>query len=68
MLKMNEFLVYIYIYCETWKLHVNVKKTKTVIFPKEPAPKHTIQFNDDVIEIVKEFYYLGILQRKKTSL
>lgn len=49
-----------FVYCETWKLHVNVKKTKIVIFSKGTAPKHTFT-NDEVIEIVKEFNYLGIL-------
>lgn len=44
------------------------KKTKIVIFPKGPDPKHTIKFNDEVIEIVKIFYYPSILQRKKNHL
>lgn len=39
------------------KLQVNFK-TKIVIFSKEPAPKHTFEFN---AEIVKELNYLGIL-------
>lgn len=45
-----------------------LKKTKTVIFPKGPDPKHTIKFNDEVIEIVKIFYYLRHLcdQAKKS--
>lgn len=54
---LNDFFVY----CETCKLHVNVKKTKIVIFLKGPAPKHTFKFSNKVIEIVKEFNYLGIL-------
>lgn len=45
-----------------------LKKTKIVIFPKGPDPKHTIKFNDEVIEIVKIFYYLSILQRKKKTI
>lgn len=44
-----------------------LKKNKIVIFPKGPDPKHTIKFNDEVIEIVKIFYYLSILQRKKKN-
>lgn len=47
--------------CETWKLHVNVKKTKIVIFSKGPVPKQPFRFKDEVIEIVKELNYLGIL-------
>lgn len=35
-----------------------LKKTKIVIFPKGPDPKHTIKFNDEVIEIVKIYYYI----------
>lgn len=42
------------------KLQVNFK-TKIVIFSKEPASKHTFEFNAEVIEIVKELNYLGIL-------
>lgn len=60
---LNEFFVY----CETWKLHVNVKRTKIVIFSKGPAPKHTFNSNDEVIEIVKEFNYLGILYLRSGS-
>lgn len=61
MLKMNEFLVYV----KHGNSMLMLKKPKTVIFPKGPDPKHTIKFNDEVIEIVKIFYYLSILQRKK---
>lgn len=48
------------VYCETWKLHVHVKKTKLSYFLKGPAPKHIFKFNKEGIEIVKEFIYLGI--------
>lgn len=65
MLKMNDFFVE---YCETWNSMLMLKKTKIVIFPKGPDPKHTIKFNDEVIEIVKIFYYLRHLcdQTKKS--
>jgi hypothetical protein len=46
------------IYCTQWKLTVNVNKTKNFVFSKEPAPKITFKYNNNVIEIVKDFNYL----------
>ena len=48
-------------YCEKWKLNVNQKKTKCMIFSKAPNTKN-IKFtiNSKIIENTKEFKYLGI--------
>ena len=42
------------IYCKYWKLTVNVKKTKVMIFSKGPAPKC-------LLEVLKDYNYLGLL-------
>ena len=48
-------------YCNTWKLKVNVQKTKIVIFSKGRLQRN-VQFiyDNTEVEIVKEFNYLGI--------
>ena len=50
-------------YCGRWKLCVNVKKTKVMIFRKGGANKKNLSFTYSgvVIEIVKEFTYLGVV-------
>jgi hypothetical protein len=50
-----------YLYCDTWKMKVNVDKTKIVVFSKERLPRNLIfNYNGINIEIAKEFNYLGI--------
>ena len=41
------------IYCEKWKLELNIKKTKIVIF------NHKFYFKSNHREVVKEYKYLG---------
>ncbi|XP_067652544.1 uncharacterized protein [Haliotis asinina] len=49
-------------YCKTWKLNVNISKTKAVIFSKGSCKKcHLFKLDDENIEVVKEYIYLGIL-------
>ena len=50
-------------YCGTWKLCVNVNKTKVMIFKKGGANKRNLSFTYSrvVIEIVKKFAYLGVV-------
>ena len=50
-------------YCGRWKLCVNVNKTKVMIFRKGGANKRNLSFTYSgiVIEIVKQFTYLGIV-------
>lgn len=55
---LDEFCI---LYCKYWKLTVNVKKTKVMIFSKGPAPKCSFMYNNDKLEIVKEYNYIGIL-------
>lgn len=54
---LNEF----YRYCDTWKLTVNISKTKIVVFSKGRQPKYAFTYNGLPIEIVKEFNYLGVI-------
>jgi hypothetical protein len=50
-----------YLYCDTWKMKVNVDKTKIVVFSKGRLPRNLIfNYNGTNIEIVKDFNYLGI--------
>lgn len=54
---LNEF----FIYCKKWKLKINVQKTKILFFSKGRIPKNLKFHNDNnEIEIVKDFKYLGI--------
>lgn len=54
---LNEFECY----CKEWKLNVNIDKTQVLIFSKGRMCKRVFYFNDRVLEIVKEFKYLGII-------
>jgi hypothetical protein len=50
-----------YLYCDTWKMKVNVDKTKIVVFSKGRLPRNLIfNYNGTNIEIVRDFNYLGI--------
>ena len=49
-------------YCEKWKLHVNLDKTKIVIFSKGKVTKHCdFKFNGQLVEVVSEYLYLGVI-------
>ena len=48
-------------YCDKWKLIVNINKTKIMIFSKiKIKNKPTLKYNNEVIENVDHFKYLGI--------
>ena len=49
------------LYCDKWKLKINPKKTKIMIFQKHPKKSIDIKFNkgSQSIEIVQEYTYLG---------
>ena len=49
-------------YCSVWKLHVNLTKTKIMIFGSGPAKrsKNIFKIQDKNIEIVDTYNYLGI--------
>lgn len=49
-------------YCSDNKLHINTTKTKVLVFSKgkiRNRPK--IKFGDDILEVVDEYVYLGII-------
>ena len=48
-------------YCTKWKLEVNLKKTKIVIFNKQGSliKKHIFFFKKQIIENTKQYKYLG---------
>ena len=49
-----------YLYCDTWKMKVNVNKTK-IVFSKGWLPRNLIfNYNGANNEIFKDFNYLGI--------
>ena len=49
-------------YCEHWKLRINVDKTKVLIFEKRRTrPVRQFFLNENEIEIVDSYCYLGIL-------
>lgn len=50
-----------YRYSDTWKLTVNICKTKIVVFSKGRQPKYVFSYNGLPIEIVQEFNYLGVI-------
>lgn len=51
------------VYCDYWKLKINIDKTKVMIFSAGKIKTENIKFklNDTVIEIVDKYKYLGIL-------
>ena len=51
----------LYLYCEQWQLHVNLDKTKIVIFSRGKISKFgTFLFGGNPIEVVSDYIYLGI--------
>lgn len=60
---LNEF----HLYCEQWKLTVNMNKTKILVFSKGQMIKREFYFRNEIIEIVKEFKYLGIVFSRSGS-
>ena len=54
-------------YCFEWKLTVNVDKTKILIFSKGPMLKTKFYYNNQVIESVRDFKYLGVVFSRSGS-
>jgi len=50
-------------YCEKWDLHVNLNKSKIMIFRKKGIIKHSLRwlFRGKEVEIVNSYKYLGVL-------
>ena len=58
-----------YHYCNIWKLQLNAQKTKVVIFGKKKSiPNTTYSFGRDIIGVVDEYTYLGILFKSNGNL
>ena len=51
-------------YCKKWKLKINISKTKIIIFGSIGNQHFSFKFDDEEIETVKEFKYLGVLFTK----
>ena len=51
-------------YCHEWKLDVNLKKTKIVAFHQRKSLNSKFYFGKDVIELVDNYQYLGIIFHK----
>ena len=56
-----------HVYCSRWKLNVNVEKTKVLVFSKGPKPKNIFYYNNNVVESVNDFKYLGIVFSRSGS-
>ena len=54
-------------YCATWKLTVNLDKSKIMIFSKRGNHLQTFSMNGTTLEIVTEYKYLGVLFSKSNS-
>ncbi|OWF41333.1 RNA-directed DNA polymerase from mobile element jockey [Mizuhopecten yessoensis] len=49
-------------YCRSWKLTINVQKTKVVIFEKrDRRQQYVFKLNEENIEVQNSYSYLGIL-------
>lgn len=48
-------------YCDKWKLEINLKKTKIMIFNKQGSliKKHKFYYKNKIIENTREYKYLG---------
>ena len=48
-------------YCDTWKLNINLTKTKIIIFGKNNTRNvRPFKIGNEIIEIVQEYKYLGV--------
>ena len=49
-------------YCKLWQLEVNTDKTKVMVISKRKTKVNTIfRYNNQVIEKVDQFQYLGVV-------
>ena len=54
-------------YCDTWKLNINYKKTKIMIFGIRNVKKFNFYIDGNLLEIVDNFKYLGVYFSKSRS-
>ena len=55
----------LFIYCQKWKLKVNEDKTKILCFTNKRKNEPTFFYNDQKLENVKDFVYLGVTLTNK---
>ena len=50
-------------YCNKWKLQVNLKKTKVILFNRQGSliKEHSFLFKSNNIEVTKQYKYLGFI-------
>ena len=54
-------------YCSRWKLNVTPDKSKIVIFGNRSARRAVFTLNDQIVEVVDNFKYLGVQFSKSRS-
>lgn len=47
-------------YCKNWHLQVNMRKTKIIIFGARQLNNFEFKFDDQIIEIIDQYHYLGV--------
>jgi hypothetical protein len=58
---MQQSLNIFQLYCDLWKLDVNINKTKAMVFSKKKNLNYTFILQDKQLEVVENFSYLGII-------
>ena len=49
-------------YCDTFDLHINVNKTKILIYSRVKSRKHHVfNFGEHILDTVAEYNYLGLV-------
>jgi exonuclease III len=50
-------------YCEKWRLQVNIAKTKVIIFNRggHKISKYKFMYNQQIVEVVQNHIYLGVM-------
>ena len=54
-------------YCKLWKLNINYEKTKIIIFGARKTEKYCFKMDGNIIEIVKNYKYLGVVMSSNGS-
>ena len=55
-------------YCKLWQLEVNTDKTKVMVISKRKTKVNTIfRYNNQVIEKVDQFQYLGVVYNSRDN-
>ncbi len=54
-------------YCDTWKLNINLSKTKVVIFGSRSNGKYNFRIGPNTIDIINEYKYLGVYFNRSGS-